>query len=93
MQFGTHTIVLIAQSTFYKIYSSASKQEITLEELIEATSDTEVLVFGEQHDDSIAHDLQDKIYAMLLDKYTTVALSMEMFETDGQLILDEYLAG
>ncbi|MEN0051730.1 MAG: ChaN family lipoprotein [Bacteroidota bacterium] len=84
---------LASQTVSYKIYSTENKQEISLEDLAAAVVETDVLVFGEQHDDSLAHALQDKIYAMLLDQYGTVTLSMEMFETDGQLILDEYLAG
>ncbi|MEM9849511.1 MAG: ChaN family lipoprotein, partial [Bacteroidota bacterium] len=86
-------IYLAAQSTTYKIYDTESKEEISLADLVAAVAETDVLVFGEEHDDSLAHALQDQLYNMLLEKYETVTLSMEMFETDGQLILDEYLAG
>ncbi|MEM8527002.1 MAG: ChaN family lipoprotein [Bacteroidota bacterium] len=83
----------MAQSSSHKIYSTESKQEISLKDLVAAVTETDVLVFGEEHDDSIAHQLQTEIYTLLLNEYNTVTLSMEMFETDGQLILDEYLEG
>lgn len=84
---------LTAQSTSYKVYDTENQKEITLEELVVAVAETNVLFFGEEHDDSIGHALQSQIYALLLEQYSTVALSMEMFETDGQLIVEEYLAG
>jgi len=85
--------VSIAQATDYKIYATATKQEIALEDLVNAVEDAHVLFFGEEHDDSLGHVLQDRIYHMMLERYGTVTLSMEMFETDVQIVLDEYLAG
>lgn len=77
----------------YKIYDREQEKVISVEELVRSSSDADVLFFGEQHDDEIAHELQDKIYELLLNEYRNVSLSLEMFETDGQLILDEYLSG
>ncbi|MEL7220043.1 MAG: ChaN family lipoprotein [Bacteroidota bacterium] len=77
----------------YKIYASATQSEISLTELVEATNDANVLFFGEEHNDTLAHWLQDTLYQLLLEEYTDVTLSLEMFETDAQLVLDEYLAG
>ena len=86
-------LMLQAQEITYKIYSTASQKEISLEELVADVSETDVLFFGEQHDDSLAHALQDGLYKALLESYGTVTLSLEMFETDCQIIVDEYLAG
>jgi uncharacterized iron-regulated protein len=77
----------------YKIYAVQQQKTITLPELVEAVDKADVLFFGEEHNDSIAHVLQDTIYQLLLEKYKQVTLSLEMFEADGQYILDEYLGG
>ena len=54
----------------------------------------DVLFFGEEHNDSTAHYLELQILKKLSGKYPgKVALSMEMFETDCQNVLNEYLAG
>jgi uncharacterized iron-regulated protein len=40
------------------------------------------------------HYLENKIFRALHAQYADkVVLSMEMFETDGQLVLNEYLGG
>ncbi|MEM1323208.1 MAG: ChaN family lipoprotein [Bacteroidota bacterium] len=75
----------------FKIYAVDQQRLISLTELTDAVKDTDVLFFGEEHNDSTAHWLQDTIYALLLQKYGTVTLSLEMFETDCQQVLDEYL--
>lgn len=81
------------EHTAYKIYATANQKEISLEELVADVADVDVLFFGEEHNDSLGHALQDQIYQALLESYGTVTLSLEMFETDCQLIVDEYLAG
>jgi uncharacterized iron-regulated protein len=77
----------------YKIYSVAAEREISLAELVDAVEGTDVLFWGEEHNDSLGHWLQDTLYALLLAQYGPVTLSLEMFETDCQQVLDEYLAG
>jgi uncharacterized iron-regulated protein len=53
-----------------------------------------VLFFGEEHTDTIAHYLEFTILKKMLFKYPgKVALSMEMFETDCQPVVNEYLRG
>jgi uncharacterized iron-regulated protein len=76
----------------YKIYHSATQKEITMDELMEGIEAADVLIFGEEHDDSIAHVLQHLIYRQWLEKSGKVTLSLEMFETDCQVVLNEYLA-
>jgi uncharacterized iron-regulated protein len=77
----------------YKIYDTQNKKAITLADLVQSVEKVNVLFFGEEHNDSIAHRLEDTLYLLLLDRYATVALSMEMFERDCQQVLDEYLHG
>lgn len=75
----------------YKIYDTKNKRMVTIADLVQSVKDMDVLFFGEEHNDSIAHRLQDTLYRSLLSRYGTVTLSMEMFERDCQQVLDEYL--
>jgi len=77
----------------YKIYNTELKKQITIQELVNDIAKTDALFFGEDHNDSIAHYLQDTLYKALLAQYNNVTLSMEMFERDCQQVLNEYLAG
>ena len=81
-------------STHYKIYNTQTQKLSTVDEIVAAMQKADVLFFGEEHNDSTAHQLE----YLLLDKLSgtypgKTALSMEMFETDCQTVLNEYLAG
>ncbi len=83
-----------SMSIHYKIYDTRSKQVITVDKIIEDMVNADVLFFGEEHNDSIGHYLENKIFRALHNRYADkVALSMEMFESDNQLVLNEYLEG
>jgi uncharacterized iron-regulated protein len=70
------------------------KRETTVEQIADKVKNGEVLVFGEQHDDSIGHLMEQKMLEVLFSKHNThVILAMEMFHRDVQYILDEYLTG
>lgn len=78
----------------YIIYDAAQQMEIALPVLIERIPSGSILVFGEQHDDSIAHILESNIFEMLSKKFhNNIVLSMEMLESDVQPVVDEYLSG
>jgi len=78
----------------YKIYNSATQKIITLNELVKALAQTDAVFYGEEHNDSIGHLLEASILKKLAEAHPQkVALSMEMFETDCQTVLNEYLSG
>ncbi len=78
----------------YKIYNSSSKKIISVEELVKALDKTDAVFYGEEHNDSIGHLLEATILKKLAETHPQkIALSMEMFETDCQQVLNEYLAG
>ncbi|EPR67371.1 ChaN family lipoprotein [Cyclobacterium qasimii] len=81
------------QQENYIIYERATGNRITLDALEKKVNDADVIIFGEEHDDSLGHVLQYQLYKGLLDSYESVTLSMEMFERDVQMVLNEYLAG
>jgi len=81
----------------YRIYQ-ADGTELTLEQLAAATDTVQVVFFGEQHNDPVAHALQDSLLQHVHARADTVTqrsvtLSLEMFDRDVQYILDEYLDG
>jgi uncharacterized iron-regulated protein len=81
-------------STHYKIYSSSKQKIISVDEIVNDMDKADVLFFGEEHNDSTGHYLEHLIFEKLAKRYTgKLALSMEMFETDCQTPLNEYLAG
>jgi len=83
-----------SMSAHYKIYDTRTKQVVTIDKIVTDMSNADVLFFGEEHNDSAGHYLENKIFRALHAQYADkVVLSMEMFETDGQLVLNEYLGG
>lgn len=78
----------------FKIYDTHSKQLTTVENIAAGCSEAAIIFFGEEHNDSAAHYLEDTLFRALHKRFgENLALSMEMFETDGQTTLNEYLGG
>jgi uncharacterized iron-regulated protein len=78
----------------YKIYDTRTRQLTSIDKIAVDCKDANILFFGEEHDDSAGHYLEAAIFKSLHNLYgDKLALSMEMFETDCQLIVDEYLNG
>lgn len=78
----------------FRIYSVSESKEITLLELVTGLGSADVVFFGEEHNDSVAHVLQLEVFKALHRRQKEkLRLSMEMFQTDVQLVLNEYLAG
>lgn len=76
----------------YKIYSVKQAKEVGINDIIEDMKNNDVLFYGEEHNDSVTHYLENKIFESLFQKYqSNMALSMEMFERDVQPIMNEYL--
>ena len=76
----------------YKIYNTKTQKLISVDDIINDMNKADVLFFGEEHNDSTGHALESALLNKLALKYPgRTALSMEMFETDCQNVLDEYL--
>lgn len=79
----------------YRIYD-AKGNPATLDQILEAIGQNDVVFLGEQHDDSVCHALQFQIFKSAIEKYGAnrkIALSLEMFERDVQIVVNEYLKG
>ena len=77
----------------YRIYDTQSKKEISISDLVASLQETDILFFGEEHNDSVAHALQFEVFKAMNEQYGEVALSLEMLVSDDQLVLEEYLKG
>ncbi|AWI25174.1 ChaN family lipoprotein [Flavobacterium pallidum] len=83
-------IVAISQEKpAYRIFDKNGK-ETTYAKLLKAASKTEVVLFGEFHDNAISHWLELVLAKDLAEKKKLV-LGAEMFEADNQKQLDQYL--
>jgi len=77
----------------YRLYNTLGV-EIGYNEMISALQDADIVLFGEMHDNPIAHWLELEVSKSLYEKVgEKLVLGAEMFEADNQLIMDEYLRG
>jgi uncharacterized iron-regulated protein len=82
------------QNLPFKIYDTKTGEQLTITELADRIVNTDVLFWGEEHNDSIGHILELKMLKLLNERYFgKLSLSLEMFETDCQTLLNEYLGG
>jgi len=80
------------KSENYKIFDSKAKKTCTLEDIISVVAKNDVVFFGEEHNDPTGHQLENEILRLIhLKNGERQVLSMEMFETDVQQVLNEYL--
>lgn len=77
----------------YRIFDKAGKP-VPFEAVLKASKKSEIVFFGELHNNPIAHWLQLELTTSLFKKTKgALVLGAEMFEADNQLLLDEYLDG
>lgn len=77
----------------YKIFTGEGRKA-DYEDMLKAATKADVVFFGEIHDNPIAHWLEYEITRdMYSGKGKNLILAAEMFETDNQMIIDEYLSG
>ena len=81
----------IAQDAF-KIYTKDGK-EVSYEKMVKNLSKSDVILFGELHDNPICHWMQLRVTKSVFEKNEKLTMGAEMFEADGQLLIDEYFAG
>ncbi|MBW0176764.1 ChaN family lipoprotein [Sediminibacterium sp.] len=75
----------------YVLYNAKGKK-VGYEKMLKTIADKDILLFGEFHNNAIAHWLQLEVTKDLKEKRNLV-LGAEMFEQDNQEALDLYLAG
>ncbi|MFT4661494.1 MAG: putative iron-regulated protein [Patiriisocius sp.] len=75
----------------YKLFNSKGK-EASFKELVEALEECDIALFGENHDNPIAHWLQYEV-TKELNSRRSLTLGAEMLESDNQDELNDYLSG
>jgi hypothetical protein len=77
----------------FRIFNAKGK-EISYKKMTVALSENDMVFFGELHNNTVSHWLQHELtrdlYAI---KGTNLALGAEMFESDNQVIMNEYFLG
>lgn len=91
-------ILLISLHSFgqdkpaYRLFDSEGK-EVRYEKMIRELEKADVVFFGEEHNDPISHWMELQVIKSLYEKNDRLTLAMEIFESDDQLVLNEYLKG
>jgi uncharacterized iron-regulated protein len=87
------TLSFTAEKKAYLIYNGKGKIS-SYEKLLKAAKESDMIFFGEFHDNPICHwlelELTKDLYAEKKDK---LVLGAEMFEADNQIVLTKYLTG
>jgi uncharacterized iron-regulated protein len=88
------TVGLSAQDKpAYKVFTGEGKKA-DYGDIVNAASKADVIFFGELHDNPISHWLELEVTKSIFnEKGKNLILAAEMFETDNQLLIDEYFAG
>jgi len=84
-------VALAQEKPAYKIYSK-SGNESDFNEMVNSAVSADVVLFGELHNNAVSHWMQYEVTNSVIErKGDKVILGAEMFESDDQLMVDEYL--
>lgn len=87
-----NSATLAQDKAAFKLFTKEGKP-VEYGKMINELAKADVVLFGELHDNSIGHWLELQVAKDLFKINSKVTLGFEMFESDNQLILDEYLNG
>ncbi|MFO7615184.1 MAG: ChaN family lipoprotein [Bacteroidales bacterium] len=77
----------------YRLFDQKGKKA-DYKDLLKAASNADIVFFGELHNNPISHWLQFELTRDLhMEKKDDFVMGAEMFESDNQLVLNEYLSG
>ena len=86
-------MVSMAQNPAYMLFREDGRKA-KYEKMVDAAKEADIVLFGESHTNPISHWLELELAGDLYQtRGESLILGAEMFETDNQLILDEYLNG
>lgn len=89
-----NSVFATSQSLPAYLIFTGKGEKVDFTQLVEQVSHYDVVLFGELHDNPIAHWLQLELTIALHQQFgDKLVMGAEMFETDNQLIIDEYMAG
>ncbi|MEI6062514.1 MAG: ChaN family lipoprotein [Bacteroidota bacterium] len=77
----------------YRLFEKNGRNT-SYKDLVKEASEADIVFFGELHDNPICHWLEYELTADLYaERGKNLVLGAEMFESDNQLIVNEYIAG
>jgi uncharacterized iron-regulated protein len=82
-------IFLYPQDSYRENYTGKELSHSDISTMFETQ---DVLIIGEEHDDEKGHKEKESLYRFLVKEHSPI-LSLEMFERDQQVYLDDYIAG
>lgn len=69
---------------------------VTMADLLKSAAASDAVFLGELHDDAVGHAIQAEIFRQIVAQNMPgrrIGLSLEMFERDVQIVVNEYLSG
>lgn len=86
------TLSLYAEENYPIIFDAKSWSQVGFEEIADRFQTVDVILIGEEHDDKIGHAEKLRLVRFLSERQKLI-ISMEMFERDQQIVLNEFLFG
>jgi len=89
-------IVLMSMTSDKRAYQFFNKKQkaISYEKMLKSVKAADIVMFGELHNNAISHWMEFQLAKDLVkEKGDKLVLGAEMYEADGQLLIDEYLSG
>lgn len=90
--FAGYALLAFSQDKPAYVLYDAKGKKVSYAKMLRTLQDKDVVLFGEYHNNPIAHWLQLELVKDLYQKRSLV-LGAEMFEADNQAALDRYLKG
>ena len=86
-------VSMSADKKAYQLYNSKGK-DVNYSKMIDQIKDADIVFFGESHNNAIGHWLELEIAKSLFaERGSQFIIGAEMYESDQQLIVDEYISG
>ena len=96
-----HIILIIGCCTLFPLHSHAGgvitrmsdRQVVSFSQMMTDMAGSDVILIAETHDDSKHHEMQLNVIRSLKAKKMPLAIGLEMFQTDNQKQLDDWIDG
>ncbi len=80
------------QLTAYQIYNHKGKR-VQWKKLLRKVKTQDIVFIGELHNNALSHWMQYQLISSSSDNPRPIKVGAEMFETDNQILIDEYFQG
>lgn len=90
--FALPLLAFVSDLEVFRLYKG--KKEISAEKMMKSLEEADVVFFGELHNNAVCHFLEMEVLKHLHKSHgEKLVVGCEMFESDDQLAVDEYLSG